>query len=228
MATATDRPERAIRSFVRRTGRLTSAQQRALVELWPGFGVPYGTSPLDLARLFGRQAARTVEIGFGNGEHLLERACAEPGRDFLGIEVHQPGIGHLLLGAQRAGVRNLRVIAHDAVEVLRWQLPEASIDELVLLFPDPWPKKRHHKRRIVGPQFATLAASRLRSGGRWQLATDWPPYAEQMLEVLNGCGALRNCATRYADGLVERSATRFEQRGQRLGHAVHDLLFRRL
>jgi tRNA (guanine-N7-)-methyltransferase len=224
-------PPRAIRSYVLRTGRITPAQQRALHEHWGRFGVEFEPQVLDLVQVFGRAAACTLEIGFGNGEHLLERALAQPGHDFLGVEVHRPGIGHLLLAATKAGVTNLRVIAHDAVEVLRHQVAPASLNEVQLLFPDPWPKKRHHKRRIVQPDFVALVASRLSSGGRLHLATDWEPYAEQMRLVLNGCGLLANGAADGGfigvDALAARRATRFERRGERLGHQVRELLYRR-
>jgi tRNA (guanine-N7-)-methyltransferase len=224
-------PPRAIRSYVLRTGRITPAQQRALHEHWSRFGVEFGPQVLDLVQLFGRVAACTLEIGFGNGEHLLERALAQPGRDFLGVEVHRPGIGHLLLAATKAGVTNLRVIAHDAVEVLRQQIAPGSLSEVQLLFPDPWPKKRHHKRRIVQPDFVALVASRLSAGARLHLATDWEPYAEQMLLVLNGCDLLANGAEGGGfidvDAVAARRATRFERRGERLGHQVRELLYRR-
>jgi tRNA (guanine-N7-)-methyltransferase len=221
---------RAIRSYVRRAGRITLAQERALLELWPRYGLEFQPAWLDLDRIFDRAAARTLEIGFGNGEHLLERARSSPERDFLGVEVHRPGIGHLLLGAAGAGARNLRVIAHDAVEVMQQQIAPASLDELQLLFPDPWPKERHHKRRIVQPSFATLVASRLKPGGLWHLATDWEPYAQHMLEVLRACESLRNCAADggFIDSVQARSATRFERRGVQLGHRVRELLFARL
>jgi tRNA (guanine-N7-)-methyltransferase len=221
---------RAIRSYVRRAGRITLAQERALLELWPRYGLEFQPAWLDLDRIFARAAARTLEIGFGNGEHLLERARSSPERDFLGVEVHRPGIGHLLLGAARAGALNLRVIAHDAVEVMQQQIAPASLDELQLLFPDPWPKERHHKRRIVQSAFATLVASRLKPGGLWHLATDWEPYAQHMLEVLGACESLRNCATDggFIDSVQARSATRFERRGVQLGHRVRELLFARL
>jgi tRNA (guanine-N7-)-methyltransferase len=221
---------RAIRSYVRRAGRITAAQERALLELWPRYGLEFQSICLDLDRSFGRAAPRTLEIGFGNGEHLLERAMRSPERDFLGVEVHRPGIGHLLLGAARAGATNLRVIAHDAVEVLQLQLAPASLDELQLLFPDPWPKERHHKRRLVQPAFATLVATRLKAGGLWHLATDWEPYAQHMLQVLSGCEGLRNCAADggFIDSVHSRSATRFERRGEQLGHRVRELLYARL
>ncbi len=222
---------RAIRSYVIRTGRITPAQERALGEHWPRFGVEFEPRVLDLALLFGRAAARTLEIGFGNGEHLLERARSQPEHDFIGVEVHRPGIGHLLLAAAQADIANLRIIAHDAVEVLEQQIAPSSLDEVQLLFPDPWPKKRHHKRRIVQPDFVALLASRLTAGGRVHLATDWEPYAEQILLVLNGCSLLENCAATGgfidADAVLARSATRFQRRGERLGHRVRELLFRR-
>jgi tRNA (guanine-N7-)-methyltransferase len=222
---------RAIRSYVIRTGRITPAQQRALGEHWPHFGVEFEPRVLDLAQLFGRVAARTLEIGFGNGEHLLQRALAQPERDFIGVEVHRPGIGHLLLAAARADVGNLRLIAHDALEVLQQQIAPGSLDEVQLLFPDPWPKKRHHKRRIVQHEFVALVASRLAAGGHLHLATDWEPYADEMLQVLGGCSVLANCAA--AGGFIDvavvpaRSATRFQRRGERLGHPIRELLFRR-
>jgi tRNA (guanine-N7-)-methyltransferase len=220
---------RSVRSYVMRAGRITEAQQRALATLWPRYGVEFNFGSLDLGQLFGRIAPCTLEIGFGNGEHLLERALAEQERDFLGVEVHRPGIGHLLLAAGKADIGNLRVIAHDAVEVLQYQIQPASLDEVQVLFPDPWPKARHHKRRLLQPAFATLVASRLKAGGRWHLATDWEPYAESMLEVLNGCDALRNCAADggFVDHVMRRAATRFERRGWRLGHQVRELLFAR-
>jgi tRNA (guanine-N7-)-methyltransferase len=220
---------RSVRSYVLRAGRITDAQQRALQELWPRYGVDFGAQPLDFDQLFGRAARRTVEIGFGNGEHLLECAAAEPGGDFIGIEVHRPGVGHLLLGASRAGIGNLRVLVHDAVEVLEAQISPSSLDALYLLFPDPWPKKRHHKRRIVNAPFVALAASRLRPGARIHLATDWEPYALQMLEVLDACPALMNCVPGggFLDAGPARTATRFERRGERLGHRVRELLYQR-
>ena len=217
-----------MRSFVMRAGRVTDAQQRALVELWPRFGVPFSDTLLDLAVLFGRQAPITLEIGFGNGEHLAARAQAEPTRNFIGAEVHRPGIGHLLRAAAAANLVNLRIIDHDAVEILQYQIEPGELDEIQILFPDPWPKKRHHKRRLIQPEFAALAASRLRTGGCLRLATDWAPYAEHMRLVLNTCPLLTPLAgpasTHEPAG---RAATRFERRGLRLGHRVSDLAYRR-
>ncbi|HMA11530.1 MAG TPA: tRNA (guanosine(46)-N7)-methyltransferase TrmB [Steroidobacteraceae bacterium] len=221
---------RPIKSYVVRGGRLTDAQQRALDELWPRYGIAFEPRPLDLAALFGRVAPCTLEIGFGNGDNLLALAAAGPQRDFIGVEVHPPGVGHLLRKAAALGLTNLRVIQHDAVEVLRQQIPAESLDSVLVLFPDPWHKKRHHKRRLVNPDFAALAASRLKRGGTLQLATDWEPYAEAMLEVLNAAAGLRNRAAdrRFVPRNPGRILTRFERRGERLGHAVHDLCFERL
>jgi tRNA (guanine-N7-)-methyltransferase len=189
--------------------------------------VAAGDGPIGLAALFGRGADCTLEIGFGNGDHLVARAAAEPHRNFLGVEVHRPGIGHLLRAAAAAELFNLRVIEQDAVEVLRSRIEAAALDEVQILFPDPWPKTRHHKRRLIQPDFATLVASRLRPGGRLHLATDWAPYAEQMRLVLDACPALALLAAGSGDRRTARAATRFEQRGLRLGHAVCDLVYER-
>ena len=218
---------RAVRSFVRRAGRMTGAQERALQELWPRYGVPAGDGPLELADLFGRDAPCTLEIGFGNGEHLAARALAEPQRNFLGVEVHRPGIGHLLRAAAAAGLTNLRIIEQDAVEVLGSRIAAAALDEVQVLFPDPWPKKRHHKRRLIQPEFALLVASRLRPRGRLHLATDWAPYAQHMQLVLDACPLLAPHAPLAGEAGTARAATRFERRGLRLGHAVRDLLYER-
>ena len=231
MSQASDNPpaRRAVRSFVVRGGRITAAQLRARAELWPLYGIGYEPHTLAFAQVFGRAAPCTLEIGFGNGEHLLARSAAEPERNFVGVEVHRPGVGHLLLAAGAAGLGNLRIIEHDAVEVLREQIAPAALDEIEILFPDPWPKKRHHKRRLIQDAFVELLASRLSAGGHLHLATDWEPYAEHMLEVLRRCPALENCDASggYSALAAARAATRFEQRGLRLGHAVRDLLFRR-
>ncbi len=220
---------RSIRSFVTRAGRITVAQQRALDELWPRFGVEFAPAPLDLEKLFGRAAPRTLEIGFGNGDHLLALARAHPERDFLGVEVHRAGLGRLMLGLAQSGSSNVRLICHDAVEVLQAQLPEASLDEILILFPDPWPKKRHHKRRLIQGPFVALAAQILKPEGVLRLATDWEPYAQQMLETLSACPALSNLSPggSYAPRPDSRSPTRFERRGTRLGHGVWDLAFAR-
>lgn len=213
-----------VRSYVLRAGRITRAQRRALDELLPRWGIPYAALPLDLDHVFGRRAPRVLEIGFGNGDTLVALAAASPDVDFLGVEVHPPGIGHCLLAIESRGLSNVRLVAHDAVEVLENQLPPESLDEVLLYFPDPWPKKRHHKRRIVRPGFAALVASRLKRGARFRLATDWEPYADWMLEVLNAAPTFANAAP--GNGCIERpdrGATRFEDRGRRLGHRVFDL-----
>ena len=219
---------RAVRSFVMRAGRTTDAQQRALIELWPRYGLPFSATAVDLAMLFGRAAPCTLEIGFGNGEHLAARALAEPARNFLGAEVHRPGIGHLLRIAAAASLSNLRIVDHDAVDVLQYQLAPGTLDEIQILFPDPWPKKRHHKRRLIQPEFATLVASRLRIGGQLRLATDWAPYAEHMRLVLDACPLLASLAAGTPDHEhAGRAATRFERRGLRLGHQVSDFAYQR-
>jgi tRNA (guanine-N7-)-methyltransferase len=193
-----------------------------LEALWPRYGVGFTPGPLELQRLFGRGAPCTLEIGFGNGENLLERAAREPERDFIGVEVHRPGIGHLLMAASRAGCENLRVIAHDAVEVLEQQIPRGGLDEVQVLFPDPWPKTRHHKRRLLQPAFIELVASRLGPGGRLHIATDWAPYAEQIALNLRACRLL----TATSEPLA-RGTTRFERRGERLGHHIREFLLLR-
>jgi len=220
---------RSIRSFVTRAGRITPAQQRALTQLWPRYGIEFTPQPLELRSLFGRSAACTVEIGFGNGENLLHLARSHPQRDFLGIEVHRAGIGRVLLELSAAQLSNVRVICHDAVEVFAAQLPPLALQEILVLFPDPWPKKRHHKRRLLQADFVALLAARLAPHGLLRLATDWQPYAQQMLETLNQNAALENLA---GDGgfvarPAERLATRFERRGARLGHEVWDLAYRK-
>ncbi|MCU0975157.1 MAG: tRNA (guanosine(46)-N7)-methyltransferase TrmB [Steroidobacteraceae bacterium] len=218
-----------IRSFVRRGGRVTGAQERALAEVWPRFGVEYAPEILDLDGLFGRRAPRILEIGFGNGDTLVELAARRPEADFIGVEVHPPGVGRCLLGIESQSLTNVRVISHDAVEVLGRMIPDASLDEVLLYFPDPWPKKRHHKRRIVQPEFAELVARKIAPGGAWRLATDWAPYAAHMLEVLTAAPGFVNAAS--GGGFVprpdSRPETKFERRGQRLGHEVFDLEFRR-
>jgi len=221
---------RPIRSFVMRAGRMTVGQARALEELWPRYGVEYSPAPVSFEQLFGRQAPRTLEIGFGNGEHLASLAASHPERDYFGIEVHRPGVGHLLMLVEKNGLTNLRASSHDAVEVLRDQVTPGSLDEVLLLFPDPWHKKRHHKRRLVQPPFVELVASRLASGGVFKLATDWENYAQQMLEVLSAANALFENLSPTGDWVPrpdERAPTRFEKRGARLGHGVWDLAFRR-
>lgn len=216
---------RPIRSFVRREGRLTAGQQRALETLWPRYGIEYAENPLDLPAVFGRRAPVTLEIGFGNGESLAEMARAMPERDFLGIEVHRPGVGRLLSRIEDLGLANVRVMCHDAVEVLRHRIPPGSLDTVQIFFPDPWHKKRHHKRRLIQPEFVSLLATRIRPGGTLHLATDWENYARHMLEILNASPAFRNTTEDFAPRPAHRPLTKFEQRGQTRGHGVWDIVF---
>lgn len=219
---------RPIRSFVVRAGRMTAGQSRALEELWPRYGVEYAPQTIDLDGVFGRRAPRTLEIGFGNGEYLAALAAAHPERDYFGIEVHRPGVGHLLMLAATQGLTNIRTSQHDAVEVLREQIAPASLDEVLVLFPDPWHKKRHHKRRLIQPPFVELVASRMKPGGVFRLATDWEEYAHQMLEVLGAASPLffnQSASGDWVSRPEERTPTRFERRGARLGHGVWDLAF---
>ena len=207
---------------------MTVAQERAWRDLWPRYGLEGTDETLDLDAVFGRTAARTLEIGFGNGESLVALAQAHPDEDFLGIEVHRPGVGHLMLRAESLELGNIRVVCRDAVETLSRQLPDASLAAVLLYFPDPWPKKRHHKRRIVQPAFVAQVARKLEPGGRFRLATDWQHYAEQMLEVVGNSALLENeFDGGYAPRPDSRPLTRFETRGQRLGHEVWDLSFRK-
>ena len=221
---------RTIRSFVRRAGRLTSSQARALEELWPSMGIDYSAAALDLTAEFGRKVPVVLEIGFGNGETLVQTAAARPELDFLGIEVHEPGVGHCLLRAHDAGVRNLRLIRRDALEVLKQQIAPASLSRVNLYFPDPWPKKRHHKRRIVQPAFLDLVADRLEPGGALHIATDWANYAEHINEMLDEFGRF-DCVERREHGgdlPLDRPETKFERRGLTKGHRIYDWRFVRL
>ena len=222
-------PPRKIRSFVRREGRLTTGQKRALQDLWPRFGLETSTLP-ELDTIFARKAPRILEIGFGNGDALLAMATAQPETDFIGIEVHRPGVGRLLRALEQHALTNVRVIREDAVAVLEDCLPDDSLERLLLFFPDPWHKKRHHKRRIVQPAFIELLAGKIKHGGILHMATDWENYAQQMLEVTDRSAAFRNCAGsgNYSPRPGYRPATKFEQRGQRLGHGVWDLLYERV
>lgn len=225
MSSSVEKP-RHVRSFVRREGRITQSQQRALDELLPRFGVPQD-GMLDLDAVFGRHAPRTLEIGFGNGASLAQMASQAPEQDFLGIEVHRPGVGHLLLELERYTLSNVRVICADAVEILEHRLPPASLDRVLLFFPDPWPKTRHHKRRILQPAFVELIRQRLKPGGSFHMATDWQHYAEQMLEVMDAAPGFTNSAGHghYSPKPEYRPQTKFERRGLRLGHGVWDLLY---
>jgi len=227
---STPHPKRPIRSFVRREGRLTPGQQRAIDELWPQFGIDDDGKKLDFDAIFARTAPITLEIGYGNGESLVQMARAALGRDFVGIEVHRPGVGRLLHRIEEMGLTNLRTLCADAVEVLKKQIPEESIDRLQLFFPDPWHKKRHHKRRIVSDEWLTLVRSKLVMGGTIHMATDWEHYAVQMLADLSSAEGFENCAEggSYIPRPDSRPFTKFEQRGLNRGHGVWDLLFRRV
>ena len=224
---------RGIRSYVLRAGRLTRAQERALAELWPRFGIPAATrehETLDLDALFGRKAPRILEIGIGNGAALLSMAARNPDRDYLGAEVHAPGIGHCLLEIERLGLGNVRLFMEDAVGVLRERLPDHSLAGLHLFFPDPWHKKRHHKRRLVQPPFVELMAGKLTNDGYFHVATDWPPYAAHIAEVLATSGHFgAGIDPAHSSGSSSgRPLTRFEARGQRLGHPIWERIYPRL
>ncbi len=218
---------RHIRSFVLRQGRITQAQQRAYDALLPSFGIPYADTRLDPATAFGRSAPLIVEIGFGMGEGTAQIAAAHPENDYLGIEVHNPGVGSLLDKVGRAGLGNVRIVQHDAVEVMRDMIAPDSLAGAHVFFPDPWHKKRHHKRRLLQAPFVSLLASRIATGGYLHVATDWEDYAVQILAVLEAEPLLVNTVERYAPRPAYRPLTRFEQRGVRLGHEVFDLVFRR-
>ncbi len=211
--------QRHIRSFVLRAGRTTAAQERALTELWPSYGLDFGAMAMDLDAIFGRRAPRCLEIGFGVGEVIGNLAENNPHKDYLGIEVHRAGIGRLLLQAEHAALRNLRVICHDAVEVLRDAIADESLDEILVFFPDPWHKKRHHKRRLIEAPFVASLGAKLRTGGVLRLATDWQAYAEQMLAVCNASTALRSLSPdrTYVERPGFRQPTRFERRGRAAG-----------
>jgi tRNA (guanine-N7-)-methyltransferase len=219
-----------VRSFVLRAGRLTEGQRRALDVLFPRYGVPEGTDPIDLRDLFGNDHPVIMEIGFGNGEATWRMALAEPDNNFLGVEVHRPGVGHLLLKVEEHGLENVRIACEDAVELLHDRLPDGALSGMRIYFPDPWPKKRHHKRRIVQPGFVDLVAAKMRPGGILHLATDWAPYAEHMLEVMRHAPEFENLSS--SDDSCPRPAwrpsTKYEQRGERLGHRVFDLVYRRV
>ena len=219
---------RPIRSFVLRQGRVSNAQRRAHDTLLPQFGIPYSTQPLDLDQIFGRGAPKVLEIGFGMGETTATIAAQHPGNDYLGIEVHTPGVGSLLKRIAELGLTNVRVIQHDAVEVLRDMIAPDTFDAMHIFFPDPWPKKRHHKRRLLQPEFVALLASRMKPGAYLHVATDWQDYAEQVLAVLSGEPALANTAHDYAPRPDYRPQTKFESRGLKLGHGVWDVIFRRI
>jgi tRNA (guanine-N7-)-methyltransferase len=218
---------RPIRSYVLRQGRVTDAQRRACETLLPRFGMPYSRVPLDLDRVFGRVAPRILEIGFGMGETTARIAAQRPEIDYLGTEVHTPGVGSLLNRIVELGLANVRVIQHDAVEVLEHMIAPESLDGVHIFFPDPWPKKRHHKRRLIQPPFVALLVSRIKAGAYVHVATDWEDYAQQIMEVLSDNPLLVNTSDGFAPRPAWRPQTKFESRGLRLGHRVWDVLFRR-
>jgi len=219
---------RPVRSFVRREGRITKGQQRALDSLLPRYGIDHLDAPMDPTQVFGRATGLTLEIGFGNGSSLAEMARAEPEHNFLGVEVYRPGVGKLLLEAEKAGLNNLRVSLLDAHEVVQNRLHPASLDRILIFFPDPWPKKKHLKRRLIQPDFVDLMTTRLKPGGIMHVATDIESYAEHTQEVLNGCRVLENTAPSgsYVRRPSYRPITKYELRGTRLGHSVFDLVYR--
>jgi tRNA (guanine-N7-)-methyltransferase len=225
--TASGHPRRAIRSFVLRAGRMGSGQVKALETLGPRYVLPYRPENLDLAAAFGRQAPKILEIGFGMGDATAKIAAARPQDDFIGIEVHTPGVGALLQRIEERGLTNLRLLQHDAVEVLRDMIAPGSLAGIHVYFPDPWHKKKHNKRRLIQPAFVADLASRLAPGGYLHCATDWQPYAEQMLEVLGAEPTLANTAAGYAERPEWRPLTKFENRGLKLGHGVWDLVFKK-
>jgi tRNA (guanine-N7-)-methyltransferase len=214
-----------IRSFVLRQGRTSTAQERALEEWLPVYGIPFARTPIDLSACFGRAAPRILEIGFGMGDTTATIAAEHPENDYLGIEVHGPGVGSLLKLVHARGLRNVRIIRHDAVEVLEQMIAPDSLDGVNVFFPDPWPKKRHHKRRLIQSRFITLLTDRMKAGARLHIATDWQDYAEHMLAVLRSESRLRNMYEGFAARPASRPLTRFERRGLSLGHPVWDLLF---
>jgi tRNA (guanine-N7-)-methyltransferase len=225
-----EKQRRPIRSYVLREGRLTRGQQRAFKEFWPRFGIDFHRRRLDLVGLYGNPNPVYLEIGFGNGESIARMAQTNPENNYLGIEVHRPGVGRLLLQTAESGLTNLRIMRHDAVEVLDNCLDDASLEAVYLFFPDPWHKRRHRKRRILQPEFVARLARVIRPGGMFHAATDWEDYAQSMMSVLTASTVFENCAGKgiFAPRPEYRFPTRFEERGQRLGHGVWDLVFRRL
>ncbi len=219
--------QQRIRSYVLRQGRVSNAQRRAHDTLLPRFGITFGETPLDLDTVFDRQAPRILEIGCGMGETTVAIAAAHPDTDYIGIEVHTPGVGSLLKQIDEAGLSNVRVIQHDAVAVMDTMIPPASLDGLHIFFPDPWPKKRQQKRRLIQSPFIALAVSRLKPGAYLHAATDWQEYAEQILAVFSAEPTLVNTASGYAEKPAYRPQTKFETRGLKLGHGVWDIVFQR-
>lgn len=224
---STEHP-RSVRSFVLRAGRMGTGQARALEDYGPQFLIPYAPHPPDFDGLFGRRAPRLLEIGFGMGDSTATLAASQPDRDFIGVEVHTPGVGALLKRIGEGGLNNIRIIQHDAVEVLDHMIADATLAGIHIFFPDPWPKKRHHKRRLIQPAFVARLAAKLINGGYLHLATDWEDYAQQMLGVLEGEASLVNTCLGYSPRPEYRPLTKFERRGLRLGHGVWDLVFTRV
>jgi tRNA (guanine-N7-)-methyltransferase len=220
---------RRIRSFVRRPGRITASQQRALEALWPRYGIDYREAPVALEDIFARCAPRVLDIGFGDGEALVTMAARSPDVDFLGVEVHEPGIGHLLVLLERTRLTNVRVIRRDVVDVIEHMLQQERFAVVNIFFPDPWPKKRHHKRRLINDAFVTRLAEILDPGGLLHIATDWHPYAQWILEVMERAGRFEPCAypPEALRRLAERPPTKFERRGEKLGHTVSDFFYLR-
>ena len=224
-----DKFMRPVRSFVLRQGRLTKGQELALDTIWPVYGIERSDSLLDFPSLFGNDAPVTLEIGFGDGVSLATMAQQDPQRNFIGIEVHKPGVGRLLHLIEEKSLSNVRVMDDDAVEIIKQRIPDNSLDRVQLFFPDPWHKKRHNKRRIVQPGFVSLIASRLKQGGVFHLATDWEPYAEYMAEVMEASSEFVSLSeTPFSKKPDNRPVTKFERRGQKLGHGVWDLLYKKV
>lgn len=224
-----DKKHRNIRSFVLRKGRLTTAQQHALDELWPHYGIENSEVTLDFEDHFERPADVIVEIGFGNGVSTWKMAQQEPEKNFIGIEVHEPGVGHLLMALEEHHIENVRIVCADAVEFLQKRIPDASLSGVRIYFPDPWPKKRHHKRRIIQPEFVSLLARCMKPGAILHLATDWQNFADHTLEVMQGNTEFSNLSDNgdYCERPEWRPYTKYERRGERLGHEVRDLLYQR-
>ena len=220
---------RTVRSFARREGRITRGQRHAMDHLWPHYGVDSREEYLDLDRLFGRSASRVIEIGLGMGDALVEMAKAHPENDYIGVEVYRPGVGSLLKKLDEQGLSNVRVVCEDTVEVLKKMIPDASLAAICIFFPDPWPKRRHHKRRLIQSSFIHLLGEKLKSRGILHMATDWEDYARHMLSVMDQAPEFTNTAgqNNFAPRPDYRPLTKFEQRGQRLGHGVWDLIFKK-
>ncbi len=224
-----DGERRRVRSFVLRAGRTTEGQKRALAELWPVYGIAGNSGVLDFVGIFGNRHPVIMEIGFGNGDATWQMAAASPGENFLAVEVHRPGVGHLLLKLEEHGIQNVRIACEDGVALLERRIPDGSLAGVRIFFPDPWPKKRHHKRRLIQAPFLALLAKKMCQDGILHLATDWEPYAESMLEVMHNSRSFKNLSPegRFVPRPKWRPATKYERRGERLGHDVFDLVFRR-